>query len=370
VVSGFGHSVGISNDAAIVGSVRDGDSSGSAYLFDVATGTQLAKLTASDSAANDEFGWSVGISGDTAIIGAPSDDDFGNSSGSAYLFDVTAGAQLAKLTASDGAAHDNFGWSVGISGNTAIVGAPFDRDNGEQAGSAYLFDITTGAELAKLTPSDGAALDIFGWSVGISGDTAIVGAAYGDGEHSRSGSAYLFDVRSGTQLVKLTASDGASGDGFGQTVDISGNRAIVGAPAANGESGSAYLFDVTTGTPLAKLLPNGPMRGFGESVGISGDTATVGAFNRSIEYPLGSLHVFSATTGIQLAEWPPFDAVVGGSVDISGKSAIVGEVGLGSAYVLDVTTIVPEPATLALASLGAVVAVRLRRTLKRCGVSL
>jgi len=245
----FGYSVAISGNTAIVGAISDddhGSGSGSAYLFDVTTGTQFAKLVASDGLAGDVFGWSVAISGNTAIIGAPNDDDHGSNSGSAYLFDVSTGTLLAKLVASDGAADDRFGESVAISGNTAIVGAYWDDDRGGASGSVYLFDVTTGAQLAKLVASDGAAGDEFGRSVAISGNTAIVGA-YGDDDHgSNSGSAYLFDVATGTQLAKLIASDGAGGDFFGSSVSISGSTAIVGARRPDGhgssDNGSAYLF--------------------------------------------------------------------------------------------------------------------------------
>jgi esterase/lipase superfamily enzyme len=104
-------------------------------------GTQLAKLTAADAAASDEFGRSVAISGNTAIVGAYRDDDAGTDSGSAYLFDVATGAQLAKLTDADAAGVDFFGASVAISDNTAIVGARFDDDVGSDSGSAYLFTV-------------------------------------------------------------------------------------------------------------------------------------------------------------------------------------------------------------------------------------
>jgi len=86
------------------------------------------------------FGYSVAVSGDTAIVGVYKDDDSGLDSGSAYLFDVTSGLQLAKLTAADGALNDWFGFSVGVSGNRAIVGAYGDDDNGSYSGSAYLFE--------------------------------------------------------------------------------------------------------------------------------------------------------------------------------------------------------------------------------------
>jgi len=233
------------------------------------------KLTAGDAAAGDNFGYSVGISGSTAIVGAYQDDDNGDDSGSAYLFDTTTGTQTQKLIADDGAANDYFGTSVGLSGTTAIVGAPSDDDNGRFSGSAYLFDTTTGAQTQKLIASDGAARDSFGWSVGISGNLAIVGA---QGSGTYSGSAYLFDTTTGIQTHKLTADDGAGRDYFGRSVALSGTTAIVGAPYDD-DNGSAYLFNARTGDQIAKLTASDGVSGgeFGYSVGIFGTTAIVGA---------------------------------------------------------------------------------------------
>jgi WD40 repeat protein len=187
--------VAISGNTAIVGAHGNddgGSGSGSAYLFDVATGVQLTKLNANDAAADDLFGYSVGISGNTAIVGAYGNDDSGSFSGSAYLFDVTTGLELSKLTASDAAARDGFSFSVGISGNTAIVGAFGDRVAGLDTGSAYLFDVAAGTQISKLTASDAAEDDLFGWSVAISSNRAIVGAWGNDDAGSSSGSAYLY----------------------------------------------------------------------------------------------------------------------------------------------------------------------------------
>jgi hypothetical protein len=145
----------------------------------------------------------VSISGDTAIVGALGDDDAEINSGSAYIFEnVSSGGfeptESAKLTASDGAVSDQFGYSVSISGDTAIVGAYLDDDAGSGSGSAYIFEnVSSGGsaqtESAKLTASDGATEDYFGYSVSIDGDTAIVGAPYDDDAGSASGSAYIFE---------------------------------------------------------------------------------------------------------------------------------------------------------------------------------
>jgi hypothetical protein len=163
------------------------------------------KLTASDAAVGDSFGTSVAISGTTAIVGAWGNDDAGADSGSAYLFDFSDRNNIieTKLNASDGAAGDNFGWSVAISGNTASVGARWDDDSG----SVYVFDTTTGQQMAKLTASDAAADDRFGGSTAISGTTAIVGANGNDdaGTDSNSGSAYLF--KGGVEIVQQPEGD-------------------------------------------------------------------------------------------------------------------------------------------------------------------
>ncbi len=333
----FGISVAISGTTAVVGAPGDDDNgsdSGSAYLFDTTTGLQIAKLLPSDGAAENRFGYSVAISGTTAVVGAIYDDDNGFLSGSAYLFDTTTGQQIAKLLPSDGAAGDRFGTSVAISGDTALVGAWDDDDSGTNSGSAYLFDTTTGQQIAKLLPSDGAAGDRFGTSVAISGDTALVGAWDDDDSGTNSGSAYLFDTTTGQQMAKLLPSDGAAHDYFGGSVAISGTTAVVAAlwDDDNGsDSGSAYLFDTTTGQQIAKILPSdgAAFDEFGYAVAIGGTTAVVGAiYDDDNGFGSGSAYLFDTTTGQQIAKFLPSDGAAndefGGSVAISGSTAVVG----------------------------------------------
>ena len=124
------------------------------------------KILASDGAEGDDYGWSVSISGDYAIVGAYMDDDSGSASGSAYIYkrSGTTWSEQAKLTASDGAVDDNFGWSVAISGDYAVVGAYKNSDNGALSGSAYVYMRTgsTWSQQAKLLPSDASVNDHFG----------------------------------------------------------------------------------------------------------------------------------------------------------------------------------------------------------------
>ena len=289
---------------------------------------ELLKLTASDGAENDRFGVSVAISGGRAIVGCPGHDDDGPSSGSAYLFDVTTGQELLKLTASDGAENDQFGARVAISGDRAIAGAPYDGDGDPSSGSAYLFDVMTGRELFKLTASDGVTFDEFGFGVAISGDRAIVGAR---GDDNGRGSAYVFDVTTGQRLFKLTASDADSYDRFGESVAVSGDRAVVGAKGDDDlayDSGAAYVFDLTTGQELFKLTASDGMEGalFGLAVAASGDRAVVGSRD---SYPwFGSAYVFDVTTGRELFKLTASDGAAadyfGSSVAASGDRAIIG----------------------------------------------
>jgi hypothetical protein len=252
----FGSSVSISGDYAVIGAYGDEDNgshSGSTYIFrhEGPSWIEEAKLMASDGAALDYFGTSVSISGDYAVIGAWGDDDNGVLSGSAYIFrqDGTSWMEESKLTASDGAANDWFGYSVSISGDYAVIGAYGDDDNGSYSGSAYIFrrEGSSWMEEAKLSASDGAADDLFGYSVSISGDYAVIGVLYDDDNGVNSGSAYIFR-REGTSWVeeaKLTASDGAGGDYFGHSVSISGDYAVIGAWGAddNGtDGGAAYVY--------------------------------------------------------------------------------------------------------------------------------
>ena len=361
----LGQAVAISGDVGIAGANRNddaGSNSGSAYLFDVKTGSELFKLTASDPEAGDIFGHSVAISGNRAIVSAFGSDDAGSQSGSAYLFDVTTGSELFKLTASDATSQDFFGHGIGISGNTAIVGSHGDDDAGSTSGSAYLFDVTTGSELFKLTASDGQAGDQFGYWTAISGNIAIVGAKYDDDLGTDSGSAYLFDVSTGNELMKLTASDGSAGDYFGYAVAIDGNTAIVGAyrdDNISGDAGSVYVFDVVTGTELMKLTASdaAALDYFGYALGISGDTVVVGAYgDNDVGHDSGSAYLYDLTFGDELGKVTASEGAArdefGTAVAISGANVLTGAwlvdnasgTDVGQLYAFDVSEMLPPGA--------------------------
>jgi len=254
----FGYAVAIRGTIALVGDpVGDaGNLSGSVYVFDVSdpqNPRQLARLRAADGPINDGFGTSIGTSAHRAVIGAAADDDNGDFSGSAYLFNISDPASatlIAKLLPPDGAENEFFGLSVAIDRDIAIVGAPGDGDRGVDSGAAYLFDATTGRPLHKLVAEDGGEHDFFGAAVAIDGDTIIVGARDDDENGESSGSAYLFDVITGRQIAKLLPQDGGRAHWFGWSVALRGDTAMIGAPkAANGQgvhAGAVYVFDATS----------------------------------------------------------------------------------------------------------------------------
>jgi len=379
----FGASVDISGNFAIVGAYQDDDvptGSGSAYIYRSEDGGNRwpfeTKLVAPDAAPGDLFGYAVAIDGNVALVGAPRDDSDSGSGfdhGSAYVYrtedsGVTWDFQ-AKLLAPDLMPVDRFGTSVDINGNFAVLGAYLDDDQGGESGSAYVYRTGDGGAgwsfQAKLTAPDGASSDWFGWSVGLDGNLAIVGARFDDDRGFRGGSAYIYRTEDGGTTwpfqAKLVASDGASGDEFGFSVDISGNFAIVGAianDAAGRDSGSAYIYRTEDGGNTwpfeAKLVAPDAVSAelFGIGVAIDGNFAIVGArFDDSDSgsaFGTGSAYVYRKEDGG--ATWAfeskmiASDAMAndqfGISVGIDGSSAIVGAWGdddqgtdSGSAYI-------------------------------------
>jgi len=335
----FGLSVAISGHVAVIGAPGEGASDrGSAYVFRKVDGVwqQIAKLTAADAAANDFFGRSVSLSGNTAIVGAQ-DDDGGSNSGSAYAFREVGGVwqQIAKLTAADAAADDQFGTSVALAGDTAIIGASLDDDAGSDSGSAYVFREIGGVwqQIGKLTADDATSTEQFGVSVAVSEGTAIVGASGDDDAGSASGSAYVFREVGGVwqQIAKLTAADAAAGDLFGISVSLTGETAVVGAyfdDDAGPNSGSAYVFREVGGVwqQIAKLTAADGAAGdeFGVSVSVSGNTALVGAIlDDDGGLDSGSAYVFRESAGFwqQSSKFTATDAVAG---DLFGFAVAIG----------------------------------------------
>ncbi|MEZ5496597.1 MAG: FG-GAP repeat protein [Gammaproteobacteria bacterium] len=260
----FGSDVSLSGDRILVGARFDNNSvggtgAGSAYVFDYDSVNDIwdesEKLIAMDSDANDNFALSVSLDGDNAIIGAWADDDRGDKSGSAYIFnfDGMNWNQLPKLSPIETDAGDYFGFNVSIEGNWVVVGAPNEDDgNGQQIGAAYLFNFngTNWVQTQRLTGGVGAIhFDNFGKSTAISGNRILISSYTDDDVGNNSGSVYEFKFNGVNwfENQKLTANDGADDDYFGYDVDISGNRALVGALGDDNnwiDDGAVYILNV------------------------------------------------------------------------------------------------------------------------------
>jgi len=213
----YGCSLALDNNIAVVGSYFENNGKGAAYVYkttdDGATWTSIQKLSAPDGAADDNFGATVSISGDYIFIGAPFDDISGDSDvGSAYVFKTTDGgdswALQTKLTASDKHSDDRFG-TVSVSGDYALVGAYQTDDNGNDSGAAYIFQRSGNDwnQIKKIIPEDGVAYDYFGYIAMLSPDYMLFGLPFNEDNGYESGKAYVANLADvvPVELVSFTA---------------------------------------------------------------------------------------------------------------------------------------------------------------------
>ena len=344
-VDGFGMSLSIDGDTAVA-SARFDDTityyGGSAFVFvrDASgTWTQQAKLVPSDPGSSDYFGSDVSIDGDTALIGAFGDKIGGLMCGSAYVFvrdGHGAWSQQAKLVASDAGHQDWFGTAVSVHGDRALIGADEDDDAGSRSGSAYIFERsgTTWTETRKLTANDAAADDLFGYSVSLYENHALVGAP----GKLASGTAYVFEkgMFGWSQQSKLEPSDAFLPKAFGASVSIHGNTLVVGAYADDSFTGAAYVFGLSHSAWVEKAKVTASDGGdddeFGHSVSITDGVLVVGApgWDSSWFDDTGRVYVFegSGSSWDQAASFypssPADDAELGYSVAIDGDLFVAG----------------------------------------------
>ncbi len=314
---GFGCNIALSGYTVLIGAQFEDNDKGAAYVF-TRTGTtwiQQAKLLASDGAVKDRFGNAVSLYGDTALIGAKGDSDYGINTGSVYVFtrNGTNWTQQAKLLASDGAEQDGFGYSVSLSGDTALIGAWHDDDKASDSGSAYVFTRTdtTWMQQAKLLASNGAINNFFGEVVSLDGDTALIGASGKD-------STYVF-TRSGTTWTQQQELS------VGWHFSISGDTALITHSKYPYQSNVYVLTRIgNTWTKQTEFVASDSSLSFGGSVSLDGDTALIGD-----THGLGAAYVFtrSGNTWTQQYKLLASDgyegANFGASVYLDGNTALI-----------------------------------------------
>jgi hypothetical protein len=303
----------------------------------VAMVTEQAKLSPSDGAVGDQFGLSVSLFGNRALVGARLTDDNGTDSGSAYVFvfNGTSWSEEAKLLPSDGAAGDFFGTAVSLSASRALVGAPFKAGTGIHTGAAYIFvfDGTSWTQEAKLNGSDSGDIDNFGDSVSLLSNRALVSAPF-----NGNGAAYYFVLSSGvwTQQAKLLPDGGA---GFIDAVLLSGNRALLGGRGLTPANVSyIFVYDGVSWSQEARLTSGVAYDQFGISVSLSGTRAIIGApldGDNGVNSGAAYIFTFDGTTWSEQAKLTASDEArnnqFGTSVSLSGTRALVGAIrGTGS----------------------------------------
>lgn len=335
----FGSGIAISENLAVVGARHDDDNgtdSGAVYLYRRSNRgwAEVVKILAIDGKPGDRFGDFVAIDGELVVVGAPGNPFSADSQGAVYIYRVgrTGWSQEAKLVPTGSQAGDGFGRVV-IDGNTVVVSATLDDENGYDAGAVYVFERSRQGWLqqAKLLANDGMAGDHFG-HIAINGDTIVVGASRNDGVGIDAGAAYVFirDKDSWSEAQKLTASDSGPYDRFGESVAIDGDTILIGATGDDGQgynAGAAYVYVRQDGTWIEqqKLVASDGQDndGFGH-VAIQDHIVVIGAprnltdaANNMVAY----VYSFAEDTW---REQTRVDAGVGGAIDRFGALSMTG----------------------------------------------
>ena len=317
-LGGFGNAVAISGTRVVVGEYSGSQTAfadGRAYVYDLSTSTPTVPVLTLNNptpAREDQFGISVGISGTLVVVGTYGDDDSGAvDAGSAYVYDLTnatPSVPVFTLNNPTPALSDLFGYSVAISGMRVVVGAFRDDTGATDAGSAYVYDLSSATPTAPMatlnnpSPSNG---DQFGNAVAISGTLVVVGAFSDSVDFSADGSAYVYDLSSATPTVPVLTLNNPTpldDDQFGISVGISGTTVVVGTSGDDDsgavDAGSAYVYDLTSATPTtpsATLNNPSPAQSdlFGSAVAISGAEIAVGApFDDTVTQDKGSAYIY------------------------------------------------------------------------------
>ncbi len=312
----FGGAIAVNNDYIVIGAPDENDNEldyyGAAYVFDTKTGNQLRKLVSSGRPNNDGLGYSIALSGQYAAIGAVAADGVEDRMGAVYIFDLSTGTEINKIFASDGATDTFFGHSVAIEGTTLLVGAPSTDGAFDRTGAVYVYDLLTGTELAKLTASNETDRMRFGWSIAIHNNKALIGAYY-----TTNGAAYMFDLTTYTQIGQLIIPDpDPIATTMGDAVALNDNYAFVGREddRSNGwiATGSVYVFNPNTGNFISKITASdiAEYMSFGASLSLNDQYLAVGSPNKPLNTAPGKAYLFDFNTGEEIVIINPSDGTI------------------------------------------------------------
>ncbi|MCB1229222.1 MAG: FG-GAP repeat protein [Verrucomicrobiae bacterium] len=278
-----GQSVALSDRYVLVGEPDNSDdiaNRGAVHVYNAANGRYLRKLVPTDGDEDDGFGWSVAVSGTTAIVGAPYAGP--DETGKVYVFDLRNGRQKLAILPADGVTGDRFGWAVCAESDRGLVGAPMNDQGNQNSGAAYLFDLNTGDQLRKFYQETRSLGIELGTSVALCGRMALAGAPKFSGDDfDREGAALLYDTKTGSWIGEYVSPDPSDDLAFGSSVSMSTGYALIGAPGddeGGAGAGAAYLVDLRKAGAIKILRPEAESGdAFGSSVSLSGNLALIGA---------------------------------------------------------------------------------------------
>lgn len=296
----FGSSIHIQDEMVLVGALADdtiGHEVGAAYLFDIQTGKRLHKLLPNDGAIRDHFGAQVLIHDGMAIVSAPRNNTQEGIFGAIYFFDLESGEQLFVLYPEESSSRTLGQTTLAMDAGVLAVGAWSDSLAGApRIGSVFLFDVETRTQIHRVNSEDSHANQQFGLAVSLDQGMLAVGARHDDQNGIFAGAVYLFDVSSGEQLAKILPADGAKRSSFGTSVHLANGLLAVGTLnfSQTGVRTGAYIFDTEDYHQVTKLLPSNGNTGdeFGASVFIDQRTVYVRATRSPFPESGGSVYVY------------------------------------------------------------------------------
>tara|TARA_A200000113_G_scaffold101762_1_gene91241 strand:- start:2227 stop:4149 length:1923 start_codon:yes stop_codon:yes gene_type:complete len=348
-----GSSIAIDGNQAIFGAIGDNTgatATGSAYIYDITTGNLLYTINNPTPETNDFFGASIAVTGNHAIIGDRGDNTGASSAGSAYIYDTSTGNLLHTINNPTPETFDHFGRSVSAAGGHAIIGARGDNTGATSAGSAYIYDTSTGNLLHTINNPTPENYDNFGISVAAGGSYTIIGASGDNTGATSTGSAYIYDTSTGNLLHTINNPTTTAYDSFGSTVSINDNYAVISAEGNNTAvegAGAIYVYDTSTGNLLHTI--NNPDAEeydyFGSSISFFGNYIVIGAPDDDLhEEDSGKAYIYDISTGNLLHTInnpePGEEYYFGSSISVAENDLIIssdhGESALetvGSAYI-------------------------------------
>jgi hypothetical protein len=306
----FGYDVAPIGDDLLVGAPEADNAAtngGAAYLIDGQSGNLIRTFVDPTPGNSDSFGLSLAAYGTNAVIGSPGDDSLAPYAGAAYLFDTTTGDLLFTFANPDPNSGDWFGSRIAVVDDYIVIGAENDDTVGNNAGAAYVFDGTTGELVHSIVhPAPGVSDspgDVFGISMAAVGHNVIIGAQQDDAGATSAGSAFLFDPSSGDLLRTFNNPDPHVDDQFGVWEAVIGDSILIGAPQVDlgaHDAGAAYLFDGLTGDLIRTFANPDPdaFDDFGGAVGAAGNRILISAIGDDAAGPdAGAVYVFDGTNG-------------------------------------------------------------------------